>query len=74
MLSSLIVEAIVGRKVFSGKVLYLTKWKDSHECTWESVKLLKNYRNLIKQYNLHNRNKHHCSEDDEEDKNQQLCK
>jgi len=27
--NSFIVEAIIDRRVFSGKVLYLTKWKDS---------------------------------------------
>lgn len=47
------VEAIIGRKVFSGKVLYLTKWKGFplNEATWESVKVLKPYKKLIKLYN-----------------------
>lgn len=51
------MEEIVGRRVFSGKVLYLTKWKNFplQEATWESVKVLKQYRHLIKLYNEHHR-------------------
>jgi hypothetical protein len=51
------VEAIIGRKVFSGKVLYLTKWKNFtvDQATWESVKVLKDYRHLIRAYNEKNR-------------------
>jgi hypothetical protein len=46
------VEEIIGRKVFSGKVLYLVKWKDfpREQATWESVKLLKNVKHLVKHY------------------------
>lgn len=52
------VEAIIGRRVFSGKVLYLAKWKDFplQDATWESVKVLKPYRHLIKLYNEQHRN------------------
>ena len=58
------VEAIIGRKVFSGKVLYLTKWKGFplSDATWESVKVLKPYRKLIKLYNEKLRNDSNDSE------------
>jgi len=51
------VESILDRKVFSGKVLYLTKWKGfpSSDATWESVKVLKPYRHLIRQFHEKNR-------------------
>ena len=45
------VEAILDRKVYSGKVLYLTKWKNSSENpTWESIKTLKGFRHLVREY------------------------
>lgn len=62
------VEAIIGRRVFSGKVLYLAKWKDYplEEATWESVKVLRPYRNLIKTYNeKHRQDNSHTSFKDE---------
>jgi len=46
------VEKIISRRVFSGKVLYLTKWRgySVEEATWESVKVLKDVKHLVKDF------------------------
>jgi hypothetical protein len=51
------VEAILQRRVFSGKVLYLVHWKGLplEQATWESVKVLKHYRQLIRHFNEQHR-------------------
>lgn len=47
------VEKIIGRNVFTGKVYYLVKWKGFPSCesTWESVKVLGNVRDMIRDFN-----------------------
>jgi hypothetical protein len=47
------VEDIIGRKLISGKVYYLVKWKDftKEEATWERVTNLKYIKPLIQKYN-----------------------
>jgi hypothetical protein len=65
------VEEVVGRRVYSGKVLYLVKWRNfpREESTWESIKVLKNVKHFVKEYN--DKNKH---EDDEDGKDKSKVK
>lgn len=63
------IEQIMGRQVYSGKVLYLTRWKgqSQQQATWESVKVLKNVKYLIKDYNKKHKIEVNIDEDFAED-------